>query len=334
MSENDQNLISGEISQLWANYMNDSMAICMLSYFKENVEDQEVLPIIEYALELSESHIETLTNLFQKHNFPIPIGFTKEDVNLQAPRLYSDMYYLYFLQFWGATGLNGYGLSLLLAANEEVIQYFSKCIDESKELLNRTSNILLAKGAFIKTPYIPIPEKVDFIHKESFLSGWFGERRPLTTIEIANLFANKQRNILFQTTLIGFSQVVKDNDVSKIIKKGLEILKNNIDTYDEKVRESHLPAPEPWDTLVTTSTTSPYSDKLILFHLASLINMGIGLYGTSLGLSPRTDLSALNIKIISKLLLFAEDTTSIMIEKGWMEQPPSAVNRKDLADNK
>src|SRR5919205_84983 len=65
-----------------------------------------------------------------------------------------------------------------------VLKYFSECIDDSKNLLKKTGNVLLSKGLYIRAPYVTTPEKVDFIRKQNFLAGWFGERRSLTTLEI------------------------------------------------------------------------------------------------------------------------------------------------------
>lgn len=41
--------------------MNDTMSVCMLSYFKKTVGDSEVRELIEFALELSQKHIQELT---------------------------------------------------------------------------------------------------------------------------------------------------------------------------------------------------------------------------------------------------------------------------------
>jgi hypothetical protein len=330
MDEPNKKLTSGEVSQLWSNYMNDSMSICLHTYYKEKVEDPEISDLITFALELSKSHIQKITAIFKSQNNPIPIGFAEKDVNLSAPRLYTDNYYLYFLHFWSAVGLEAYSLSLSIAANSDIVQYFSQCIDETKELLNRTKKVLLSKGLFIRSPYIPTSNQVDFVHKKSFLAGWFRDQRPLTSIEIANLSINKDRNHFFLATLTGLSQVVEDTEVGKIIVKGKELALKNINDFDAKLRESELPSPETWDTMVTSSTTSPFSDNLIMFHLSTMISSAVSAYGTSLGASTRHDLGALYSKILGELLLYAKDTANLMIDKGWMEQPPSMVNRDEL----
>lgn len=62
------------------------------------------------------------------------------------------------------------------------------------ELYKKTLNLLLEKGLYFRAAAIPIPEKVDFVQKQSYLTGWFGERRPLNAAEIMNLYDDMQRN--------------------------------------------------------------------------------------------------------------------------------------------
>ena len=46
---------------------------------------------------------------------------------------------------------------------------------------------------------------VDFVQKQSFLTGYFGDRRPLLAVEIGNLHFNAERNALRMAMIIGFS---------------------------------------------------------------------------------------------------------------------------------
>jgi len=167
---------------------------------------------------------------------------------------------------------------LLLAAHQDVIRYFYNCIDETKELLNRTKEVMLAKGMFIRSLYIPTPNKVDFVHKQSFMAGWFGERRPLTTFEITNLFTNYQRNCLAKATFIGFSQVAEHKEVIQFMLRGKDLASQHIKRFASILQASDLPASEAWDAMVTYSTSPVFSDKLMMFHISTLLNRGVGFY--------------------------------------------------------
>lgn len=327
-SENNISLTSAEISQLWSAYMNDSLSICVLKYFIEKAEDPEIRPVVEYALKLAQAHIEKLTTIFNNENFPIPHGFNEEDVDITAPRLFSDTYFLYYLQQWSSIGLKSYSISLTLAARSDVFDYFSQCIDDTKELHKETRNILLSKGVYIRSPYVTIPEKVDFVKKQNFLDGWFGEQRALTTLEAANLYANLQRNVLAKTTFNGFSQVAKSKDVGRFMKRGQEIATKHIDIYSSILIENELPASVSWDSQVLDSKVSPFSDKLMLFHVIALAGGAIGYYGLSLSTSSRRDISTNYLRVLGEVLKYLEDGSKIMIDNGWMEQPPKVMEHE------
>jgi hypothetical protein len=331
-SDNNIKLTSAEISQLWSAYMSDSLSICVLKYFFETAEDPEIRPVVDYALKLAQAHIEKLTIIFNGEKFPIPYGFNEEDVDITAPRLFSDTYFLYYLQQWSSIGVNTYSISLTLASRSDVFDYFSECIDDSKKLLKKTRNILLSKGLYIRAPYVTTPKKVDFIQKQNFLTGWLGERRALTTLEVASLYANLQRNVLAMTTFMGFSQVAKSKEVGRFMTRGKEIASKHIEIYSSILIENELPASVSWDNQVLDSTVSPFSDKLMLFHVNALAVGAIGYYGTSLSTSSRRDLSTHYLRILGEVLKYIEDASNIMIDNGWMEQPPKVMDHDKLAN--
>src|SRR5690625_3002544 len=76
--------------------MGDSMAICVYKYFLNIIEDKQIKPILEYALQLSEGHVVKITGFLKNANFQIPIGFTEDDVNVNVPRLFSDQFLLFY----------------------------------------------------------------------------------------------------------------------------------------------------------------------------------------------------------------------------------------------
>lgn len=69
-----------------------------------------------------------------------------------------------------------------------------------------------------------------------------------------------------------------------------------------------------------------------MFHTTALIASGIGHYGTGLATSSRRDLSVQYTRLSAENARYAEDGANIMIENGWMEQPPLAADRDALAN--
>ncbi|MED4298597.1 DUF3231 family protein, partial [Priestia megaterium] len=58
----------------------------------------------------------------------------------------------------------------------------------------------------------------------------------------------------------------------------------------------------------------------------------IGFYGTGIAQSPRIDLGVMYNKMSVQVQMYSEDGANIMIENKWLEQPPLASDRKELAN--
>ncbi|WP_286231127.1 DUF3231 family protein [Neobacillus mesonae] len=325
-------LTAAEITSLWASYMNDSAISCKLTYFLSKVEDEEIKPLIKHALDFAQGNVKTLAEIFNKEKYPIPFGFKlEEDVDAAAPRLYSDTYALNYLHQGAQIALQGYSVNLALAVRSDVYSYFNECITQLTTFIRELKELLLSKGIYIRSPYLPIPEDIDFVKRQSFLKGFLGEKRPLSGMEITNLYANFQRNAFGVATLIGFSQVAQSKEVINYLIRGKEIAKKHCDIFGSILNNDDLPSPMTWHTEVTDSTEYVFSDKLMMFFTTALIALSIGFYGTSMAMSPRRDLGLHYVRLSAEIAEYAEDGANIMIKNGWMEQPPMAPDRDELA---
>lgn len=328
-------LTSAEISQLWSTYINDSASMCMLTYFLEKVEDTEIKPILEYSLNLSKTHTQKISQIFKEEGYPVPFGFNiEEDVDLTAPRLFTDSYSLNFVHQMARVGLNAHSINLSLAVRKDVTSFFSECLTEVINLYDLSKEVLLSKGLYIKSPPIPKPKKADFVTEQSFLAGFFGEKRPLTVSEITPLYTNLQRNSLGEATMIGFSQITKDKEVTKFFKRARDIAKEHGEIFTTALKKDYLPASASWSAEVTDSTEYVFSDKLMMFFTTILIGLSVQYYGIAITMSPRRDLGVMYNKLSLEIQLFAEDGSNILIKNGWLEQPPLASDRNNLANQK
>jgi hypothetical protein len=324
-------LTSAEIAPLWAQYMNESASICILGYFLEKAEDQEIKPVFEHALALSKSNIQKLTSLFTDENFAIPQGFNvEEDVNFTAPRLYSDSFVLQFIYQMTRGGLTTYSAAVSLSVRSDITDFYIECLSKTMQLYKISKDLLLSKGLFIRSPYLPDMTEVEFIKKQEFLWDIFGDKRPLNAPEIANIYADFQRNALGSAVLTGFAQVAQSEEVKKFFIRGVEIAMKQLKLFGNKLEESKLPIPTLWTSDVTESTADTFSDKLMMFFTTTLISLSIGYYGIGVATSPRTDLGALYDRLSAEIQLFAEDGANIMIKNKWLEQPPMASDRDEL----
>lgn len=327
-------LTSAEIGMLWTTYINDTMARCVLGYFLNKVEDTEIQPVIAFALKVSEEHVGELTELFHSEKFPVPQGFSDEDVNVNAKRLFSDSLFLYYIKNMSKVGLTAYAMSYAMSSRSDVRAFYSRALTQTQTLDQLVTELLLSKGLYIRPPYISTPDSIDFVESSKFLSGgFFGfmDKRPLTSIEIAHLFANIQTNALGKALLTGFQQVAKSQVLIKYLERGVHIAGKHIEIFDKTLKDDELPVPMTWDSDVMDSKESPFSDKLILFHVALLVTVGSGNYGLAASASPRKDVAATYVRLAAEIAIYTLDGAKIMIDHGWMEEPPLAPDRKKLA---
>jgi hypothetical protein len=332
MSTRHINLTSAELANLWSNYLSDSAAVCTIESFLAHVQDRQILSILELAVRLSKSHIDKITLFFKEEQYPVPDGFSPEtDSFPDATRLFTDDFYLFYIQNVGKMGLEFYTMSLTNCGRLDIAEYFTNCLNESVKLLNRATEIMLHKGTFIRAPFIPAPDKVEYIRKQSYLAGWFGHQRPFNSIEMSQIYFNMIQNQMGRTFLMGLSQTAKSQEVRDYLVRGRNIADKHVEIFATMLSKDFLPSASAWDTLPTSSTEAPISDKLMMFHTSTLNAVGVSHYGKSVGLCTRHDLGADFSRLMAEILHFAEDGINLMIENRWLEQPPQAIDRDLLA---
>lgn len=326
----NEKLGSAEMGKLWATYMGNSMSKCIISYYLQHVKDPDIRTLLENALKLCNQFMKITTEIFNKENFPIPIGFGKDDVNLGAPRLFEDEFYVHYLKYTAKAGMSIYNIAIPLVFRKDVKEFFIYCMNCTITLMEQIKELLMNKGFIIKPPIIPVPDKAEFVDSD-FLNGFFGHVRPLHALEIAHFYDNIENNVTSKALIMAFAQVVKDEQIRELFEKGRDLTAKNIESYMKVLHMENLPAPSFLDDLVTKSTFSPFSDKLMLFHKVDMFSMKIRAFGNSIAVNGRHDIGLLYTKSFMKIGVFVEKAAKIMIEKGWMEQPPYAVDRKKLA---
>jgi hypothetical protein len=327
-------LTSAETATLWTTYINDTMAKCVLTYFMNKAEDAEIQKAIEYAYRITIDHIERLTKLFIAEDFPVPQGFTDEDVNVNANRLFSDSFFMYYLKNMAKVGIVNHGAAYSMASRSDVRKLFNDCLMDAASLDEKITEVMQQKGIYVRPPCISNPAEIDFVTNKNFISGGlFGlkDTRPLLSIEIAQLFANVNTNALGKALLIGFSQVVRSNEIRQYLITGKEISSKHIKIFSDILTSEDIPTPMVWDNEVMDSREAPFSDKLILFHVSVLVAAGTANYGVSAAASPRKDLAASYVRLAAEVASYAENGALLLIKNRWLEEPPQAPDRDALA---
>lgn len=325
-------LASSEMFALWNTYINETLALCVFKYFLETVEDPEIHKLLKDAQNLAEQRTQTIKNIFKEERFPEPQGFTEQDVNTSVPRLFTDELMLYYVHLMGDVTANLDVSMAFCSIRKDLREFFTSCISSSMELYNQSMEILLSKGLYPRSPAIPFPDQVEFIHKKSFLSGWFGEQRPISVNELTMLYYNNWRNAVGFALSTGFAQVASSKQTRNYFVRGAEIANHAMDVTKKYLEESNLVVSGLSNIMPTTSTNSPFSDKLLMYHIASLGGIGIGYYGMSIGLCARRDIGIAYSGLITEVMEYSQQGFNIMIENEWLEQPPLAPNRKELSE--
>lgn len=325
---------SSEIGNLWNIYIANSMAVCMFRHFLLNVEDEQIKDCLLAADELSKKILSQLENLFTTEGMAVPQGFSEADVNAKAPKLFSDSFYLNYLDMMVKYGALYYSVALPGFSKMDLRHLITDINISTLNLSNKVTEVMLEKGLHVRPPYIPTPSEVSFVEKQSFFNGYFGDKRPLTAMEITHLFLNIQVNAVKMILVMGFSQVAKHDEVREYFLRGKKINIKQHNILSQIMYKEELPVSIPSQFMVTESTEAPYSDKLMLFHISNLSSAKVRNFGDSMAVSPRHDLGATYIRFLMETANFAEDGGNIQIEHEWLESQPGNVDRNQLAKQK
>ncbi|WP_202081521.1 DUF3231 family protein [Caldalkalibacillus salinus] len=326
-------LTAAEISAVWQLYMQNTLALQVLKYFSQTTDDTDIKSTIDDNISFHIEQLDQTRMILDQVQHPIPDGFSDKDVNEKAPKLFTDTFALFYLHHMTSISMQEFVKSIPLLAELDVRDMFNEALNHTMDLANRTVNLLLEKGLFVRPPYIPVPEKVAYINKQNFLTGWFGNRRSLNTFEITSAFTNVQNNVIGRSLLLGFRQVTESEELKGYFHRGVEISAKHIEILSSILNEEHLPPAMTSDTAVTRSKVSPFSDKLMMYHIYSLVAAGIENYGYGIARSSRRDVSAHYSRLLMEIMQYGEDGANIMIDKAWMEQPPQAPDRDQLAQS-
>ncbi|SDH42888.1 Protein of unknown function [Alteribacillus persepolensis] len=329
--QQNKKLVASELGDLFTNYLGDSLFCCIFKHHLHVVEDDDVKQYIESALRVSQKHLHMIENIFKQENIPVPVGFGKQDLHPDAPRLFSDIFMVFYMTEMSRAGFETYGSALSTSARHDIIQYFETCLQDTISLYKHGMYLLLEKGMDITSPEIPYPKKVDFVEKPSFISAIAGKSRPLTSLEIKHLQININTNTLGKALMVAFSQIASSAELRSYFREGCQLAEKQINDLSEILMADNLPSNKIIDTEVTDSTISPFSDKLLLYHTVMSNGVGIQNYGTAMSKITRHDVHLKFASLSVGIGKYVNKGMKAMIEHGWTEEPPSSADREKLS---
>lgn len=324
-------LTTPEIAGLWKNYLQSTAVLCFMNHSVQYIQDEEIKSLVKEQIQTLTDNIEKTTRIFANESYPIPKGFSDLDVNLAAPPLYTDLYALSFVYRYNQMGLNDYATILSKVARKDVVAFIHQLLKSTTQIYLKALDLMLSKGIYDRPPKISYPDKVNFINQQdSFLEAWLGNARPLNVFELGEIFYTIERNYIGVLLLMSFIQVVKDKEIKEYLIKGKRLAEKQIEVFNKVLKEEEEIGNIPVSMEVTNSTTSPFSDRLIMFFVAITAATGFYLIAFSLSTSMRKDLVAKYSLLMPEIIAYGGEGVKIMINRGWMEQPPQAVDRKAL----
>lgn len=326
---NQLRITSGELATLWTMYINNSVAIYVQKYLEAIATDDEIKDVVTTALGQTEARQKQLYQIFEREKIPIPYGYGEGDVNLSAPALFSDAFILNYLKQISNIALQSYSNAASLFTRPDLVTFMRESIIQALDLVNHAKQLMIEKKSHPFSPILTYPDEVSFVKKQSFLFGW-RNRRTLTTLEVATLYANIQRNALTKALTIAFAQTAKSTEVTNYMLRGKEVTTKHIEVFASVLTENDVPVSTLWDSEVSTSTEPTFSERLMMFHAIQIIAAEVSFYGDSLSKTYRKDLVTHYDRFIAELELLLEDGMNLMISKEWFEQPPQAENREEL----
>ncbi|HZG73863.1 MAG TPA: DUF3231 family protein [Chondromyces sp.] len=212
-----------------------------------------------------------------------PIGFIKEDVNVEAPKLYDNGFDIMFLRVLKEVSMGIYTMNMNMAYNNQVMTIYEGLTTVTQKVYRLSTLYLLEKGSLSLPPKVTMPKTVEFIKNKSYMSGFtpFSDKRPLNTLEIRIIHHAIESNNIGMQLITGFAQCAENKDVKQYFVKGIELCKKQIKTFEDILLESNVHFSATSGSTVTTSTTAPFSDKLLM-HCIFLLN-GFSIVGNSFG---------------------------------------------------
>lgn len=323
-------LASSEIGTLWMTYQQKTMIKHMLEYFIEKADDQEAKKIMNDLHEEIIPYIEQMVRIFQSEGIPTPIGFTDKDINKEVPKLYDNGFDIMFVRMTKEISMAMHTLNITMSYRDDMIQLYRNLTSMTQKYYHRCTKYLLEKGLIPRSPYVSTNKEVEFVKDTNYLGGFnlFSGKRSLNTVELANIYHAIESNVTGMQMIYGFAQCAEKKDVRKFFTKGGEMAVAIVKEMSEVLLENNIPVPTTAGGNITTSTLAPFSDKIMMYCVSLFCSFSLGGNSVGTAFSLRNDLPAKLSIFMKDIFEYAHEGAKIMINHGWMEEPPQTVGPK------
>lgn len=315
---------STELGSLWLTYNKKTLILRMLEYFIEKADDKEAKNLMAGLWEQLHPKVIEIKSMFEYEGAACPEGFTKEDVNLEAPKLWENGFDIMLSRVLKEISTGLYALHLTISYREDIVNFYKQLTEITETYYNLFTQYLLNKSLLSRPNYVNMPKSIGFITDKQYMKGTniLGHKRPLNTIEYGVLYRAFESSITGMQLLKGFAQCAKDKEVQKYFTKGMELSKEILKEDGDILLQNNIQPPATPGGTVTNSTIAPFSDRLMMFCNYLLGGMNLGGQGFSGALLWRNDLIPKTVIQAKDVFDYTREGVILMMSKGWLEEPP------------
>ncbi|MFB4168860.1 DUF3231 family protein [Virgibacillus sp. JSM 102003] len=333
MTEEHVPLVSSELASLWIVYQKKTMMLCVIGHFLSKNEEPEATEMLQAFQDKELRFVNEISGILRQEGAAVPVGFTENDVNYNAPVLYGDFFDIMYLRTMMKLASGIHALHMSLSYRKDIMDLYKRCTAFAEDYYEKTTAYLSKKGVLPKSPAVTLPNHVEFTTDKDYRSGFKlnGSRRVLNTVEVAYIYQGIESNVAGMKLMTGFAQVAKEEEAMKYFFRGKELTKKLITKFSEILMDSDINVPTTSAGVVTDSTISPFSDKLMMYNTSLLSTFGLGSSALGTSFSLRNDLPLKLFMSAKDIFNFASDGGNIMIKHGWTEEPPQMNDRTELS---
>ncbi|MBP2258770.1 DUF3231 family protein [Virgibacillus alimentarius] len=313
-----------ELGGLWMTYQKKTMISRILEYFIEHADDKKAQHMMSGLWKQLHAKINETNNMFENEGAVLPQGFTEEDVNRKAPKLWENGFDIMFCRVLKEISTGLYALHLSIAYREDVINFYKQLSSITQSYYNDFTQYLLGKSILPRPTYTTMPTSTDYITDKAYMKGTniMGDKRPLNTIEFGLLYHSIETNITGMNLMRGFAQTAKDKEAKEYFIKGIQLSKKILKQDSDVLLQNNIQPPATSGETLTDSLEAPFSDKLMVFCTYLLSSLSIGGQGFSASFNMRNDLDVKAGLQGKDVFTYAREAELLMISKGWLEEPP------------
>src|SRR5689334_7627699 len=138
----------------------------MLEYFIEKADDQQAKNIMGSLWQELNFYVMQMEEIFKKQGMATPIGYRKEDVNLQAPKLFDNGFDIMFLRILKEVSMGMYTINMNMSYNDKIMQIYEGLTSVTQKIYKLATLYLLEKGILTLPPKVTMPITNEFIESK------------------------------------------------------------------------------------------------------------------------------------------------------------------------